>query len=120
VAGNFQDGAEIYISNQKSQNFIFGFEFYPTVFLENYEGLQGKFRPYGIAGVGFFHFNPKAYYYSDPNNLNTKQLVELKPLRLEGQGMSQYPDRKEYNLTQLEILWAEDLNITLRKIFTSA
>jgi hypothetical protein len=87
----------------KVTELYFGFEFYPTVFLENYDGLKGKFRPYGIAGAGFFHFNPKAYYYPDPNNLNTKQLVELKPLRLEGQGMSQYPDRKEYKLTQLEI-----------------
>ena len=71
--------------------------------LEEYDGLQGKFRPYGITGVGGFRFNPKAYYYPDPNNLNVKELVELRPLRLEGQGMSQYPERKEYNLTQLEI-----------------
>ncbi|HVF81065.1 MAG TPA: hypothetical protein VM884_03990, partial [Flavisolibacter sp.] len=25
-------------------------EFYPTVFLEEYEGLQGKIRPYGVIG----------------------------------------------------------------------
>ena len=81
----------------------FGIEFYPTVFLEDYDGLKGKFRPYGITGVGLFHFNPKGYYYPDPNNLSVKKLVELKPLRLEGQGMTQYPDRKEYKLTQLEI-----------------
>ena len=80
-----------------------GFEIYPTVLLENYDGLQGKFRPYGITGVGLFHFNPKGYYYPDPNNLAVKQLVELKPLRLEGQGMAEYPNRKEYKLTQLEI-----------------
>ena len=87
----------------KVQELYFGIELYPTVWLEQFDGLQGKLRPYGITGVGFFHFNPKAYYYPDPNNLNVKQLVELKPLRLEGQGMSQYPDRKEYKLTQLEI-----------------
>jgi hypothetical protein len=81
----------------------FGIEIYPTVMLENYDGLQGKFRPYGITGVGMFHFNPKGYYYPNPNDPNTKQLVELKPLRLEGQGMAEYPDRKEYPLTQLEI-----------------
>jgi hypothetical protein len=81
----------------------FGIELYPTTMLEGTDGLQGKFRPYGITGVGIFHFNPKGYYYPDPNNTNTKQLVELKPLRLEGQGMSQYPDRKEYKLTALEI-----------------
>lgn len=81
----------------------FGIELYPTVWLEQYDGLLGKFRPYGITGVGAFHFNPKGYYYPDPNNLNVKQLVELKPLRLEGEGMTEYPDRKPYNLTQLEI-----------------
>jgi hypothetical protein len=80
-----------------------GVELYPTVFLEQTDGLQGKFRPYGIAGVGVFHFNPKGYYYPDPNNLSNRKLVELKPLRLEGQGMSEYPNRKEYKLTQLEI-----------------
>ena len=80
-----------------------GIELYPTVWLEEFSGLAGKFRPYGITGVGVFRFNPKGYYYPDPNNLSQKQLVELQPLRLEGQGMSEYPDRKEYKLTQLEI-----------------
>ncbi|OYW17378.1 MAG: hypothetical protein B7Z54_08250 [Sphingobacteriales bacterium 12-47-4] len=37
-------------------------EFYPTVFLEQYDGLQGKLRPYGLIGIGAFHFNPKGYY----------------------------------------------------------
>lgn len=80
-----------------------GLEIYPTVFLEKYSGFLGKFRPYGIAGIGAFHFNPKGYYYPDPNNQNEKKLVALKPLRLEGQGMAEYPDRKEYKLTQVEI-----------------
>ncbi|HEV8504837.1 MAG TPA: hypothetical protein VGQ53_05545, partial [Chitinophagaceae bacterium] len=34
-------------------------EFYPSVFLEQYEDLKGKFRPYGIIGIGVYHFNPK-------------------------------------------------------------
>jgi hypothetical protein len=38
------------------------FEFYPTVFLEQYDGLQGKIRPYGLGGFGIFHFNPKGQY----------------------------------------------------------
>lgn len=80
-----------------------GMEFYPTVLFERYDGLKGKLRPYGITGIGAFHFNPKGYYFPDPNNKDVKQLVELKPLRLEGQGMTEYPDRKEYKLTQLEI-----------------
>ncbi len=81
----------------------FGIELYPTVMFERYDELKGKFRPYGIAGIGGFRFNPKGYYYPDPNNQSVKQLVELKPLRLEGQGMAEYPNRKEYSLTQLEV-----------------
>jgi len=70
-------------------------EFYPTVFFEQYDGLAKKFRPYGIIGVGGFKFNPKAKLDG--------QWVELQPLRLEGQGMAEYPFRKEYSLTQLEV-----------------
>ena len=76
-------------------------EIYPTVFLEGYDGLQGKFRPYGLVGFGIFHFNPKAQYI-EPNG--TKVWVELKPLHLEGQGFPEYPDRKVYSLTQNELL----------------
>jgi hypothetical protein len=76
-------------------------EIYPTVFLENYDGLQGKLRPYGIAGIGRFHFNPKAQYIQ-PNG--EKVWVELRPLHLEGEGFPEYPDRKEYSLNQTEIV----------------
>jgi hypothetical protein len=75
-------------------------EISPTVFLEKYDGLLGKIRPYGVAGVGVFHFNPKGKYIA-PNG--TSQWVALQPLRLEGQGFAEYPDRKPYSLTQLEI-----------------
>lgn len=70
-------------------------EIYPTVFLEKYDGLLHKFRPYGIIGVGVYRFNPKAKLGNE--------WVALQPLRLEGQGMAEYPDRKEYKLTQKEI-----------------
>lgn len=69
-------------------------EIYPTVFIEKYEGLAHKFRPYGVIGVGMFKFNPKA---KDVDG----QWVALKPLRLEGQGV--VPGRKEYSLVQKEI-----------------
>jgi len=71
-------------------------EFYPSVFLEQYEDLKGKFRPYGIIGVGLYHFNPT----TKDNSGNT---VELQPLHTEGQGFAEYPDRKVYKLTQAEI-----------------
>ncbi len=70
-------------------------EVYPTVFFEKYDGLQGKFRPYGIIGFGIMKFNPKAKLDG--------QWVALKPLRLEGQGMTEYPDSKEYKLLQKEV-----------------
>ncbi|HVF98162.1 MAG TPA: hypothetical protein VM871_12605 [Flavisolibacter sp.] len=75
-------------------------EFYPTVFFEEYEGLQGKVRPYGIIGVGMFKFKPQTQYFS-PNG--TKRWVDLEPLQIEGQGMTEYADRKRYKLTQMEV-----------------
>lgn len=76
-------------------------EVYPTaLFLETTEGLFGKIRPYGVIGVGAFRFNPKGEYYDAAGK---SRWVELKPLRLEGQGMSEYPNRPEYSLVQMEI-----------------
>lgn len=75
-------------------------EVYPTVFFEQYDGLKGKLRPYGLLGVGVFKFNPQTQYYS-PNG--TTRWVNLRDLRTEGQGMEEYPTRKQYNLTQVEV-----------------
>jgi hypothetical protein len=75
-------------------------EFYPTVFFEQYDGLQGKLRPYGLIGAGMFKFKPKGRYYAPDGS---SQWVDLQPLRLEGQGMAEYPDRKEYKLSSLEL-----------------
>lgn len=75
-------------------------EIYPTVFFEGYEGLEHKLRPYGVIGFGLFHFNPQGQYIQ-PNG--DRMWVDLKPLRLEGQGMAEYPNRKEYSLWQQEI-----------------
>ncbi len=76
-------------------------EFYPTaLFFESDDFLLGKLRPYGVIGVGLFHYNPKGEYF-DPSGKST--WVDLKPLMLEGQGMAEYPNRPEYSLTQLEI-----------------
>ena len=90
----------------------FAMEIYPTVFLEQFDGLQYKFRPYGLIGVGVFHFNPKGQYI-EPNG--NKKWVELKPLRLEGQGMAEYPDRKEYSLTQLELVMGGGVKYYLKE-----
>ncbi len=75
-------------------------EIYPTVFFEQYDGLQGKLRPYGVIGLGMFHYNPQALYYS-PNG--TSRWVDLQPLHTEGEGFTEYPNRPNYKLTQMEI-----------------
>jgi hypothetical protein len=71
-------------------------EIYPielfTPFVSDY---VPNFSPYLIAGVGFFGFNPKT-------NLNG-QWIELQPLRLEGQGFAEYPDRPIYKRFQMNI-----------------
>ena len=56
----------------------------PDVFLQ---------YPYLFAGLGMFHFNP----YTHDNEGNK---TYLKPLSTEGEGLSDYPDRKNYSLIQ--------------------
>jgi hypothetical protein len=53
----------------------------------NYFSLK-PFSPYLSAGVGLLHFDPRVRWQSD--------WVSLRPLRTEGQGMSEYPDQKPY------------------------
>jgi hypothetical protein len=75
-------------------------ELYPTVFFERYDGLQGKFRPYGLIGAGIFKFKPQGRYYDASGRAIW---VDLQPLHLEGQGMAEYPDRPNYKLHSFEI-----------------
>ncbi|MDZ4810940.1 MAG: hypothetical protein SGI96_22115 [Bacteroidota bacterium] len=72
-------------------------EIYPTYFLEQYDGLKGKLRPYLLGGVGMFHFNPQV---RDADGT----WVKTHPLSLEGQGFAAYPDSKPYKLTQKNLL----------------
>ena len=98
--GGYEEARKVRNSNFKSSvsELFLAAEIYPTVFLE-YEptDIWHKLRPYGLIGVGLFHFNPMG---SDPV---TGNWVALKPLHTEGQGFAEYPDRKEYKLTQANI-----------------
>lgn len=49
--------------------------------------------PYVFLGVGVFHFNPFTY-----DNEGNK--IYLKPLSTEGEGLPEYPKRKNYSLIQ--------------------
>jgi hypothetical protein len=75
-------------------------ELYPTMMLRRDKEYEPKLRPYGLIGIGAFHFNPKGSLTDAAGN---KTWYELHPLRLEGQGMSEYPNVKPYKLTQINI-----------------
>lgn len=55
-----------------------------------------RVSPYVFAGIAAFHFNP---YTTD--GLGNE--INLRSLSTEGEGLSQYPDRKLYNLNQFSI-----------------
>ena len=75
-------------------------ELYPTVLFEDQPTEHtGRLRPYGLIGVGVFHFNPMGQYV-DPNTSQTTW-VYLQPLHTEGEGF--VANRPNYSLTQLNI-----------------
>jgi hypothetical protein len=102
-------------------------EFYPTVFLEeDPDDVTGRLRPYGVLGLGLFHFNPQGTY-TDPNT-GTTTWVDLRPLHTEGEGFPGYGP--EYSLTQINIpmgvgvkyFFSDNVNLSFeivhRKTFT--
>jgi hypothetical protein len=104
-------------------------EVYPTVLLEDEpDDVTARLRPYGVIGLGLFHFNPQGSYHN--TNTGDTYWVDLAPLHTEGQGFPEYPDRKAYKLTQLNIpigvgikyFLSENLNLSFeivhRKTFT--
>lgn len=72
--------------------------------------MKNWIAPYFVTGVGFVHFNPKAYYNGE--------WVELQPLGTEGQDMSQYPDRHKYSLFQPVIPIGIGVKVNVHKFLT--
>lgn len=82
-----------------------------------------KISPYAFAGAALYHFDPYAF-----DSVGRK--VFLQPLSTEGQGLSQYPDREPYKLTQFAIPFGVGVKfrvgyntilsyeVGLRKLFT--
>ncbi|GGB04923.1 hypothetical protein GCM10011511_30310 [Puia dinghuensis] len=104
-------------------------EVYPTVFLEDDpDDVFARLRPYGVIGLGVFHFHPYGSY-RDPNTGAT-EWVSLPELHTEGEGFPEYPNSKPYKLTQLNIpmgfgvkfFLSENVNLSFeivhRKTFT--
>lgn len=76
-------------------------EVFPTMWLFRNAELQPRLRPYALAGIGIFNFNPKGSVTDAATG--DKTWHELQPLRLEGQGMTEYSNSKPYKLTQMNI-----------------
>jgi hypothetical protein len=98
-------------------------EFFPIqYFKRNDEEYNPRFRPYIFGGLGAFHFNPKGSLTDENGNVTWH---ELKPLSTEGQGFPEYPEKKPYKLTQMNIpfgtgfkyLVSEKMNIGLELIY---
>lgn len=68
-------------------------ELHPAYLMLKDDKEPPRLSPYVLGGVGLFTFNPQA-------KLNNTW-VDLEPLRTEGQGFKEYPDRKRYKLTQM-------------------
>jgi hypothetical protein len=75
-------------------------EVFPTMFFNRKSEFEPRLRPYGLVGIGIFHFDPKGSL-TDANG--NKTWYNLQPLRTEGEGMAEYPQSKPYNLTQMNI-----------------
>ena len=71
------------------------YTFYPMMFLYRKKIELFRINPYVSAGIGVMHFNPKA-------NLNGEWYA-LQPLRLEGQGFQEYPEKQPYKRTAIFI-----------------
>ncbi len=71
--------------------------------------------PYLFGGVAVFHFNPMARYVTSDGKV---RWAELQPLCTEGQGTSQYRDRKMYQLTQLSLPFGVGIKVRMGKSFS--
>ena len=108
-------GADNKTSSRKSRNLSFA-----TNITEYSLGLEydlfdirgdKKITPYIFGSLGVFHFNPYAF-----DSAGTK--TYLQPLGTEGQGLSLYPKRKFYKLTQLNQILGGGLKYRLTDNFT--
>lgn len=91
--------------------FQLALEVHPLMFRKFDNEDPPRFSPYAIAGAGYFSFDPKAsvggVWYS------------LQPLRLEGQGFKEYPDKKPYKLSQVNIVSGIGLRYQISPMFNA-
>lgn len=83
-------------------------ELYPLE-LRFHEDGAPRLSPYLLAGLGWFKFRPQTY-------LNG-QWIDLKPLRLEGQGFPEYKGREPYHTSQVSIPFGAGFRFELSPLF---
>jgi hypothetical protein len=82
------------------------YRFFVSYAVDN-ETIKGQFFPHAFVGIGAFYSDPQARYQ--------EQWVKLRPLRTEGQGMAEYPDRKPYKAVNLFVPVSLGLNYYLNE-----
>lgn len=95
---------------------VFEFNFLPFIAGNS----KYPFTPYVFAGVTLFHFNPQASLDSSIVDQTGKVLYNsgwynLQPLGTEGQGTTEYPQRKTYSLTNFAIPFGLGLKFSVFK-----
>ncbi len=76
-----------------------------------YDQADHVFTPYAFAGVGLLHFDPTTV-----DRYGNK--VHLQAMGTEGQGLADYPDRKPYSKTALQIPFGGGVKFALSKEVT--
>lgn len=88
-----------------------GVEVHPLFFKNYDEDDPPRLSPYFVVGAGYFSFDPEA-------SLNGTW-YRLAPLSLEGQGFREYPDRKPYDLRQVNLLGGLGLKYEINDFFNA-
>ena len=87
-------------------------EICPFKILNRKKGIfKAALQPYFLLGLGRFKFNPQGSYFDEISQ--DYVLVDLAPLKTEGQGMAEYADRKPYQLTQTNLPFGVGFNYQL-------
>ncbi len=88
-----------------------GIEVHPMILFNKAGEAPPKLSPYFVIGAGYFSF--------DRQGKLGNNWYALKPLHTEGQNFSEYPDRKEYDLHQYNLLGGLGLRMELGSMFNA-
>ncbi|MBD0331031.1 MAG: hypothetical protein ICV66_00080 [Chitinophagaceae bacterium] len=107
------EGADSVSARYSSRNLSFQSKLTETAVIAEYNlfGMENlRWTPFVFTGLAVYHYNPYTY---DRNN----QKYYLQPLSTEGQGLTQYPDRKPYELTKFSFPVGGGIKFTLTDQF---